>query len=206
MRVGAHLRSGLRTAIPLARETGAEVVQLFISNPRAWSGPRLETAQAFGAEWREAAIGPLFVHAPYLVNIASPNPEFLSKSVELCRRSVAACGVLEAGGFVVHSGAGGEGEVADALDEPEGVEALFVELREFELAQRLRLIHMNDAKFERGSKRDRHEIVGEGAIGLEGFRAIVAQPEVRELSVVVETPSSGERRRLELETIRSLAT
>ena len=29
MRVGAHLRSGLRTAIPLARETGAEVVQLY---------------------------------------------------------------------------------------------------------------------------------------------------------------------------------
>ncbi len=109
MRVGAHLRSGLRTAIPLARETGAEVVQLFISNPRAWSGPRLETAQAFGAEWREAAIGPLFVHAPYLVNIASPNPEFLAKSIELCRRSVAACGVLEAGGFVVHSGCGRRG-------------------------------------------------------------------------------------------------
>src|SRR4029450_10298704 len=109
VKVGAHLRSGLRTAIPLAREAGAEVVQLFISNPRAWSGPRLETAEAFGAEWREAAIGPLFVHAPYLVNIASPNPEFLSKSVELCRRSVAACGVLEAGGVVVHSGAGGGG-------------------------------------------------------------------------------------------------
>jgi deoxyribonuclease IV len=272
VRVGAHLRSGLRTVIPLARETGAEVVQVFISNPRAWSGPRLETAQAFGAEWREAAIGPLFVHAPYLVNIASPNPEFLSKSIELCRRSVAACGVLEAGGFVVHSGSGGEAEVADALDrsatvlqatlaetpdetqllvelmagtsgavastlgearalfdavgderlglvldtchlfatgyaldEPKGVEAMFEELRQLELADRLRLIHMNDAKFERGSKRDRHEIVGEGGIGLEGFGAIVRQPDVRDLSVVVETPSSGERRRLELETIRSLA-
>ncbi len=60
-----------------------------------------------------------------------------------------------------------------ALDEPEGVDALFVELRELGLADRLRLIHMNDAKFERGSKRDRHEIVGEGGIGLEGFRAIV---------------------------------
>ena len=116
MRVGAHLRSGLRTAIPLAREVGAEVVQLFISNPRAWSAPRLETAEKFGAEWREAAIGPLFVHAPYLVNIASPNPEFLSKSIELCRRSVASCGVLEATGFVVHAGAGGQGEVADALE------------------------------------------------------------------------------------------
>ncbi|HJS27767.1 MAG TPA: hypothetical protein VJ913_11655, partial [Actinomycetota bacterium] len=62
-----------------------------------------------------------------------------------------------------------------------------------------------DAKFERGSRRDRHEVVGEGRIGLDGFAAVVAQPEVRDLSVVVETPASGERRRQELETIRSLA-
>jgi len=82
---------------------------------------------------------------------------------------------------------------------------MFSELRELDLADRLRLIHLNDAKFERGSKRDRHEIVGEGGIGLEGFRAIVTQPELRDLSGVVETPSSGERRREELETIRSLA-
>lgn len=273
MRVGAHLRSGLRTAIAHAREVGAEAVQLFISNPRAWSGPRLETARAFGAEWHRAAIGPLFVHAPYLVNIASPNPEFLAKSIELCRRSVAACGVLEAEGFVVHAGAGGSGEAADALDrsatvlqailaetpdetrllvelmagtagavastlheawalfdavddprlglvldtchlfatgyaldQSEGVDALFEEVRALDLAGRLRLIHLNDAKFERGSKRDRHEIVGEGSIGLEGFGAIVREREVRDLSVVVETPSSGERRRRELQTIRSLAT
>jgi deoxyribonuclease IV len=271
VRVGAHLRSGLRTAIPLAREVGAEVVQLFISNPRAWSAPRLETAEKFGAEWRQAAIGPLFVHAPYLVNIASPNPEFLSKSIELCRRSVASCGVLEAEGFVVHAGSGGEGEVADALDrsatvlqavlvetpketrllvelmagtagavastlaeartlfdtvdderlglvldtchlfatgyalnEPAGVDVLFEELHAVELADRLRLIHLNDAKFERDSRRDRHEIVGEGGIGLEGFGAILRRPEVRDLSVVVETPSSGERRKQELDTIRSL--
>ena len=59
MRVGAHLRSGLRTAIPMAREVGAEVVQLFISNPRAWSAPKLETAEKFGAEWRDAKIGPI---------------------------------------------------------------------------------------------------------------------------------------------------
>jgi len=91
-----------------------------------------------------------------------------------------------------------------ALDEPDGVDACFDELRRLGLAERLRLIHMNDAQFERGSRRDRHEVVGEGRIGLEGFSAVVAQPEVQELSVVVETPASGERRRAELETIRSL--
>ncbi|HJS27683.1 MAG TPA: deoxyribonuclease IV, partial [Actinomycetota bacterium] len=259
MRVGAHLRTpgGLRNAVDVAREVGADVVQLFLSNPRAWAGPRPDTAEAFGASWREGGIGPLFVHAPYLVNIASPNPEFVAKSLELCRRSVAACGVIGAGGFVVHAGSGVEGEAAAAserattvlqavlaetpdttrllvelmagtsgavastlqeardlfdavgderlglvldtchlfatgyaLDEPAGVDACFEELRRLGLAERLRLIHMNDAKFERGSRRDRHEVVGEGRIGLDGFAAVVAQPEVRDLSVVVETPAS----------------
>ncbi|MGZ5290858.1 MAG: TIM barrel protein, partial [Actinomycetota bacterium] len=118
MRVGAHIRGpgGLRTAVDTAREVGAEAIQLFISNPRAWSGPRLETAERFGAEWREGGIGPLFVHAPYLVNIASPNPEFLQKSLTLCVRSVRACGVLGSAGFVVHAGAGGPGEPAAAIE------------------------------------------------------------------------------------------
>lgn len=274
MRIGAHLRTpgGLRTAIETARDVGADCVQLFISNPRAWSGPRLETAERFGAEWRDGGIGPLFVHAPYLVNIASPNPEFLEKSLNLCVQSVRACGVLRAGGFVVHAGAGGPGEpgpaieraaetlrailaetpeetrllvelmaatsgavastageaarlfaavdqprlglVLDtchafaagyALDEPDGVEELFGELRASGLASRLRLIHLNDAKHERGSRRDRHEVVGEGMIGLEGFAVILRQPEVRDLSLVVETPAAGDARRAELERIRSIA-
>ena len=273
MRIGAHVRTrgGLRTAAEAAREVGAEAAQLFVSNPRSWAGPRPETAEAFGAAWRASGVGPLFVHAPYLVNVASPNPGFLTKSLELCRRSVAACGVIEAAGFVVHSGAGGPGEPAQALeragallravlavtprttrllvelmagtsgavastleeaarlfdavgderlglcldtchlfaagyalDEPEGVDACFAELHATGLANRLALIHANDARFERGSRRDRHEIVGEGHIGLEGFGAILRRPEVRDLSLIVETPASGERRRRELETLRSL--
>jgi deoxyribonuclease-4 len=273
VRIGAHLRTpgGLRTAVAAARAVGAEAAQLFVSNPRSWSGPRIETARAFGAEWREGGVGPLFVHAPYLVNIASPNPEFLGKSLDLCVQSVRACGVLEAGGFVVHAGAGGTGEPAEAreraatvlrailaetpdetrllvelmaatsgavastveeaarlfaaagderlglvldtchlfvagyaLDEPEGVAALFEELGEHDLSRRIALIHLNDAKHERGSRRDRHEVVGEGFIGLDGFAAILRRPEVRDLSLVVETPASGETRRAELERIRSL--
>ncbi len=274
MRIGAHLRTpgGLSTAIDTARNVGAECAQLFVSNPRAWSGPRQETAERFGAEWRAGGIGPLFVHAPYLVNIASPNPEFLRKSLDLCAQSVRACGVLEAGGFVVHAGAGGPGEPEEAveraaailqavlaetpdetrllvelmaatsgavastveeaarlfeavdnprlglvldtchlfaagyaLDDPEGVDGLFADLIASGLASRLALIHLNDAKFERGSRRDRHEVVGEGMIGPRGFAALLHRPEVQDLSLVVETPAAGEARRAELERIRSLA-
>jgi deoxyribonuclease-4 len=92
-----------------------------------------------------------------------------------------------------------------ALAEPEGVDALFDELGESGIGDRLALVHLNDAKFGRGSKRDRHEVVGDGEIGPEGFRAFLHRPEVRELSLVVETPASGDRRREELERIRALA-
>jgi len=274
VRVGAHLRTpgGLRTAVDVAREVGAEAVQLFLSNPRAWAGPRVDSAEAFGAAWREGGVGPLFVHAPYLVNIASPNPEFLAKSLELCRRSVVACGAAGAEGFVVHAGAGGPGERREALaraaavltatlhdtpdttrllvelmagtagavastlaeaaelfaevdddrlglvfdtchlfaagyglDEPGGVDALFDELRTAGLSDRLALIHLNDAKHPRGSRRDRHEVIGEGAIGLRGLRAFLHRSEVQGISLVVETPASGPARRAELERIRALA-
>jgi deoxyribonuclease IV len=273
VRIGAHVRTpgGLRTAVESARAVGAEAAQLFISNPRAWAGPRPETAERFGQEWREGGVGPLFVHAPYLVNIASPNPDFVVKSLDLCRRSVVACSIAGAAGFVVHAGSGGPGEQRDAveraaatlrlildetegtslivelmaatsgavastwpeaaelfqlvddarlrlcgdtchlfvagygLDTPEGVDACFAELRSTGLADRLALIHANDAKFPRGSRRDRHENIGEGEIGLAGFGAILRQPEVADISVVVETPHGGEMHRRDVERLRSVA-
>jgi hypothetical protein len=48
-------------------------------------------------------------------------------------------------------------------------------------------------------------VVGDGEIGPQGFRAFLHRPEVRELSLVVETPASGDRRRAELDRIRTLA-
>ena len=274
MRFGAHLRTpgGLRTAADEARAIGADAVQLFLSNPRAWAGPRIETAERFGAAWREAGIGPLYAHAPYLVNIASPNLGFHARSLELVARSVAACEVVGAAGFVVHAGAGGPGEpsaareraagllrsaleltsetrlivelmagtsgavastfaearalfdaVADerlalcidtchlfaagyGLDEPDGVAACFDDLQANGLAGRLALVHANDAKGERGSRRDRHERIGEGRIGVEGFFEILRRPELRDLDLVLETPADREQRIRELATLRRLAS
>jgi len=92
-----------------------------------------------------------------------------------------------------------------ALDEPEGVDACFAELRASSVADRLTLIHANDAKFPRGSRRDRHENIGEGEIGLEGFRAVLRQPEVADISVIVETPHGGELHRRDVNRLRTLA-
>jgi deoxyribonuclease-4 len=53
---------------------------------------------------------------------------------------------------------------------------------------RLYLLHLNDSKSERGSRLDRHWHIGQGRIGLEGFRAIVNHPLLRHMPAVLETP------------------
>ena len=54
---------------------------------------------------------------------------------------------------------------------------------------RLGLVHANDSLDECGSKRDRHTTIGEGSIGAEPFRELLAHPSVAGVPVVIETPS-----------------
>src|SRR5919204_5990177 len=117
---GAHVRTkgGIFSAMELAKVETAQAVQLFASNPRQWRGPSIveDRAAEFRAAWKESGLGPLYFHAPYLVNIASPVPEFHRKSVDLAKASMVAAEVLGATGLVVHAGAGGPGEPEDALE------------------------------------------------------------------------------------------
>ena len=53
---------------------------------------------------------------------------------------------------------------------------------------RLGLIHANDCRFERGSRRDRHAWIGDGFIGSAGFAAMVCRPELAGVSAVTEMP------------------
>ena len=50
------------------------------------------------------------------------------------------------------------------------------------------VIHANDAKAQRGSHLDRHENIGAGYIGKEGFRRILNHPKLREKAFILETP------------------
>ncbi|HEX9124071.1 MAG TPA: TIM barrel protein, partial [Actinomycetota bacterium] len=92
-----------------------------------------------------------------------------------------------------------------ALHEPYGVAACFEELGAVGLADRLVLVHANDAKYERGSRRDRHEHIGEGFIGVEGFFGILRRPEVQDVSFVVETPGTLEDHARNVATLKRLA-
>jgi deoxyribonuclease IV len=74
---------------------------------------------------------------------------------------------------------------------------------------RLCLVHANDSLDECSSKRDRHTTIGEGSIGVEPFRELLAHPSMVGVPVVVETPSeldgspsAGHKRDIDL--LRSL--
>lgn len=54
--------------------------------------------------------------------------------------------------------------------------------------ERLRFFHINDSKRELGSRVDRHEHIGKGKIGLNGFRLLLNDPRFRDHPMVLETP------------------
>ena len=57
---------------------------------------------------------------------------------------------------------------------------------------KLRIIHMNDSKKEFGSRRDRHEHIGKGHIGIEAFRNIVNDKRLKNIPMILETPKEEE--------------
>jgi deoxyribonuclease-4 len=70
------------------------------------------------------------------------------------------------------------------------------------------MLHLNDSKTPFGSNRDRHENIGEGEIGLDGFRAIVTHPAFADLPGILEVPGFDDKgpdaRNVQL--LRDLAT
>ncbi len=71
---------------------------------------------------------------------------------------------------------------------------------------RLGAVHLNDSKGGLGSKKDRHEHIGQGRIGLEGFRLVLNDPRLAHLPGLLETPKSDDLHedRENLAVLRSL--
>jgi deoxyribonuclease-4 len=70
--------------------------------------------------------------------------------------------------------------------------------------RRIRAFHLNDSKGELNSHADRHEDIGKGKIGLEGFRPLVNDARFRELPGCLEFPGDDAGYRRNLKTLRSL--
>jgi deoxyribonuclease-4 len=67
-------------------------------------------------------------------------------------------------------------------------------------------VHLNDSVGELGSRKDRHANIGEGRIGLDGFRRLLAEPRLARVPMILETPLGDDERghARDLVTLRSL--
>ena len=73
--------------------------------------------------------------------------------------------------------------------------------------ERLLLIHLNDSRGVQGSGLDRHEHIGLGEIGIQGFRAILGHPVLQSLPMILETPVNSCRDdRENIAVVRQLAS
>jgi len=91
-----------------------------------------------------------------------------------------------------------------AIGTRDGVERFF-DLVEREMGlDRVVMFHFNDTQIELGGHRDRHWHIGEGNIGIEGFRAIVAHPGVQGKVAILETPGEEEDDARNVATLRAV--
>ena len=68
--------------------------------------------------------------------------------------------------------------------------------------ERLRAVHFNDSKNDRGSRKDRHAKLGEGRIGLDALRRVAMHPALQGLPFILETPNDEEGYRREIRLVR----
>jgi deoxyribonuclease-4 len=258
--IGAHVSAsgGLDKALERMQEIGAEAAQLFVQSPRTWrpTNHKPETIERFKSE-RSRLEAPVFAHALYLVNLASPNEDIYRRSVEtMCTTMDVACRI-EADGVIFHVGshqgsgfesavdrvaqameeilehandrtwllmensAGAGGTIGRSLEELAALyerlgrhpslgvcldschlyvsgwdvterselDRLVAELDSQVGIDRLRALHVNDAKAPLGSNRDRHENIGQGMMG-EKLGVFISHPAFAELAALLETPGT----------------
>jgi deoxyribonuclease IV len=100
--IGAHLHSGDPLKEALAMD--ADVVQFFLGDPQGWKAPVFpgepaEIKASFGA----AGVG-AYIHAPYVINVASPNNRIRIPSRKLLDQQLKAAAAIGARGLIVHGG------------------------------------------------------------------------------------------------------
>jgi deoxyribonuclease-4 len=106
-RIGAHVPTagGLAKSLPYADTVAAEVMQVYVSNPRGWALSPGDPAQdsAFTAGRAERGIC-AYIHASLLVNLGSPTPETVRRSVLTLAHALERGAAIGAAGVVFHAG------------------------------------------------------------------------------------------------------
>jgi deoxyribonuclease-4 len=114
LRIGIHtsIAGGYSNALESAHKLGCNALQIFSASPRMWVGgpsriPEVDAA-AFRARRQELGLGPLVIHANYLINLAAPQPMLRTRSIQAFHDELVRGVALGAEFVVVHPGACGD--------------------------------------------------------------------------------------------------
>jgi len=277
MRFGFHISiaGGFSKVVERAHARGCETLQFFSRNPRGWKYSPLnkKDVEEFRSSIRSSTLFPVFLHMPYLPNIASLKPKFYKRSIHSIATDLQRAEQLGAQYLIIHIGHRMESSEDQAIESvSQGIDQAFEKVKNsvillmentagqgteigytfeqikkiiegvhdhqrmgvcldtahtfeagYDLSdkdglertlgnfdqtiglKRLHLLHLNDSKTPLGSRKDRHWHIGEGYIGLEGFRNLVNHPLLRHLPGIMETPRKDTVEDLKnMEVIRSL--
>ena len=259
MKIGAHVSTagGISKAVRRGQEIGCEALQIFGSSPQSWAFREIPDAEieAFRQNMADAGMGPVFLHAIYLVNLGTGKADALDKGVESLSAHLRLAGRLGAEGLIFHPGSHGGagfeavlpqvagairraldgapdgpclavenmagmgkhigarfeelGAILDAVDDQrlkvcldtqhsfaagydlttgEGIEDMLPQLDTGPGSGNVVAIHANDSKRVCGSGVDRHDNIGEGFIGEDGFAVFMAHPAFRYVPFLLEVP------------------
>lgn len=108
MYIGAHVSAagGLCNAIANARAIRADAFQIFGSSPRQWHVRDIlnDEVEMFRATVKQAGMGPIVFHAPYLVNLGSPDSTLRKKSEDVLSKNYQNAQRLDISGVIFHIG------------------------------------------------------------------------------------------------------
>jgi deoxyribonuclease-4 len=277
MKIGAHISAagGIDLAIDRAVLMGSDTIQIFGSPPQSLLPPKHteESLAKFRDKAKKSQIKPIFLHAPYLINLASPKPSHAEVSIKTLILALDLVSSLGAEGVIFHTGSAltskfedVKDQVAQAMsrilktssgsakliiensagggesvgDEPSEIGFFIKSLRDPRLTtcldtqhafatgynltkkdevsrlvedidreiglDRLVALHANDSKVPLGSRRDRHENIGQGLIGKEGFALLKKDPALSKLPWIIEVPGFADKGpdKENLEILRSI--
>jgi deoxyribonuclease-4 len=121
LRVGIHtsISGSYLNGLESAKKLGANALQIFSASPRMWQTANVRIAasdaKAFRERREELGLGPLVIHANYLINLAASQPMLRTRSIQAFHEELVRGRELGADFVVVHPGSRGESSVEQAI-------------------------------------------------------------------------------------------
>jgi len=121
LRIGIHtsIAGSYLNALESARKLGCNALQIFSSSPRMWQGGPSRIPEADAAAFRvrraELGLGPLVIHANYLINLAAVQPMLQTRSIQAFQDELVRGVTLGADFLVVHPGSRGDATPEQAV-------------------------------------------------------------------------------------------